>query len=244
MGKLTKWIAAGLGLLLFGHIGAIIGFLLGVLIEMQPIQLYQADSNYLNFGGYTTGNFATSLVVVIAAVMKADGKVLKSEVEHARAFFIQNFGVESTKELMLILRDALKQDIDIEEVCMQIKHHMDYASRLHLLHFLYGVANADGHLDKSEANIIERIGRLIGISESDKRSLKSTFYDDLESAYKVLGISPDATNDEVKKAYRKMAVKFHPDKVEHLGDDYQKSANEKFQHINDAYERIKKERGM
>jgi DnaJ like chaperone protein len=62
--------------------------------------------------------------------------------------------------------------------------------------------------------------------------------------YQILEITPDASDDEVKKAYRKMAVKYHPDKVAHLGPDIQKSANEKFQELNAAYNGIKNERGM
>jgi DnaJ like chaperone protein len=70
------------------------------------------------------------------------------------------------------------------------------------------------------------------------------FYDNVEAAYKVLEISSSATNEEIKKAYRKMAVRFHPDKVSHLGPEFQKSANEKFARVNEAYNKIKKERGM
>ncbi len=70
------------------------------------------------------------------------------------------------------------------------------------------------------------------------------FVKDINSAYKVLEISPEATDDEVKAAYRKMAVKYHPDKVAHLGDDIQHAAKEKFQHLSAAYEEIKKQRGM
>ena len=66
----------------------------------------------------------------------------------------------------------------------------------------------------------------------------------LEGAYKVLEVSPDATDDEVKKAYRKLALKHHPDRVASLGEDVQKAAEEKFKNINDAYERIRKARGM
>ena len=127
---------------------------------------------------------------------------------------------------------------------MEIKKNMQYESRLELLHFLYQIAKSDGNIDKSELSLIERIANFLGISSADAQSIKSTFYDDLDSAYKILEISPSATDEEVKKAYKKMAVKYHPDKVSHLGEDVQKSATEKFKKVNEAYERIKKQRNI
>ncbi len=70
------------------------------------------------------------------------------------------------------------------------------------------------------------------------------FVPETDSSYKILEIERTASNDEVKKAYRKMAMKYHPDKVSHLGEDYRKSADEKFKKVNEAYEKIKKERNM
>ena len=84
----------------------------------------------------------------------------------------------------------------------------------------------------------------MGISNDDFESIKAMFYKDSSSAYKILEISKDSTNDEIIKAYRKMAAKFHPDKVHHLGEEFQKIAEEKFKTLNDAYGQIKKERGM
>ena len=74
--------------------------------------------------------------------------------------------------------------------------------------------------------------------------IRDRYYDDLESAYQILEITSTATNEEVKKAYRKMAIENHPDKVGHLGEDIRKAAEEKFTQINVAYEKIKKQRGM
>jgi DnaJ like chaperone protein len=70
------------------------------------------------------------------------------------------------------------------------------------------------------------------------------FVKDTSSAYKILEITPDANDEELKKAYRRMAMKYHPDKVAHLGQDVQKAANTKFQELIAAYEKIKKERGI
>jgi DnaJ like chaperone protein len=121
---------------------------------------------------------------------------------------------------------------------------MDYASRLQLMHLLFGVAGADGSFHSSEIKIIEMISTNLGISTSDYCSIRNMFIPETDSAYKILEIEPSATNEELKKAYRKIALKYHPDKVSHLGEDFRKTADEKFKKVNEAYEKIKKERNL
>lgn len=236
MAKYAKWIAGGLGWAFFGIIGGLAGFALGSFLEASE------SKTQINSKATTRGGYAMTLLVLVAAVMKADGKVLKSELDYVKAYFTKLFGLESAKEALLILRDLLKQNIPIDEVCRQIKANMDYSSRLQLIHFLFGVSKADDHVDLVEINLIERIANLLGISNADFNSIKNMFYEDTDAAYKILEIDANATEEEIKKAYRKMATKYHPDKVSYLGEDFQKAANEKFQKVNEAYEKIKKER--
>jgi DnaJ like chaperone protein len=238
MSKFMKWISGGLGWAIFGPIGGLIGFAVGALVDQAEFR-GQVES-----GKTTTGDFAISLLVLVAGVMKADGKIMRSELDYVKSYFRQVFGEAGTREAMQMLRDLLKQDIPLDDVAIQISQRLDYSSRLQLLHFLYGIANADGHLDIRELETIQRIAFSMGISAQDMESLKSMFYKDTSSAYKVLEVESTATDEEVKKAYRKMALKLHPDKVSYLGDDFRKAAEEKFQKVNEAYETIKKERGI
>ncbi len=233
-----KWISGGLGWALFGPIGGLIGFAVGAIVDGTEINTGRAT------GPTTTGDFVVSLLVLVAGVMKADGKIMRSELDYVKAYFRQVFGEEGTREAMSMLRDLLKKEIPIEEVAIQISQRVDYSSRLQLLHFLYGIANADGHLDIRELETIQKIAYNMGISAQDMESLKSMFYKDTSSAYRVLEIEAGVTDEEVKKAYRQMAVKYHPDKVAYLGEDFRKAADEKFRKVNEAYETIKKERGM
>jgi DnaJ like chaperone protein len=121
---------------------------------------------------------------------------------------------------------------------------MNYSQRLQLFHYLTGIASADGDFSASEKSVLEAIAGAIRLSKSDTVSVIAMFYKDKESAYAVLEISASATDEEVKAAYRRMAMKHHPDKVATLGQDVQKAAEEKFRKIQEAYETIKKERGM
>ena len=235
MGKFGKWIAGGLGWAVFGPIGGILGFAIGSMFETPEF------AKTKTYSSTTTGSFAMTLLVLVAAVMKADGRVLKSELDFVKKYFKQSFGEESAAEAIKMLRDILNQNIPINSVGLQIKQNLDYSSRLQLLHLLFGVAQADGRVDVSELNTIASIAGYMGVNSKDFESIKSMFVADVDSAYKILEIDKNATDDEVKKAYRKMAVKFHPDKVSHLGEDFQKQAKEKFQKVSDAYEKIKKE---
>jgi DnaJ like chaperone protein len=121
---------------------------------------------------------------------------------------------------------------------------MDYSSRLQLLHLLFNIAVADGMVNAAEIDAIEKMAGYLGIASSDYMSIRNMFVPETDSAYKILEIEPSATDDEVKKAYRRMAMKYHPDKVGHLGEEFRKSADEKFKKVNEAYEKIKKERNM
>jgi DnaJ like chaperone protein len=122
--------------------------------------------------------------------------------------------------------------------------NMNYSARLQLLHFLWGISRADNIISSEEQKLIDFIAASIGITERDMASIKAMFIKDTGYGYKILEIEPVATDEEVKKAYRRMAMKYHPDKVTHLGEDFQKAAQEKFRTVNEAYETIKKERNI
>ena len=121
---------------------------------------------------------------------------------------------------------------------------MNYSQRLQLFHYLTQIAIADQDFSKTEKEVLEAIASAIRLNAADAASVIAMFYKDADSAYSVLEISPSATDDEVKSAYRRMAMKNHPDKVASLGPDVQKAAEEKFRQIQEAYETIKKQRGM
>jgi DnaJ like chaperone protein len=241
MGIFGKWLGGGLGFVMGGPIGGLLGFLVGSVIDSTTVQ----TSGYSTRSARTTqGDFGMSLLVLVGAVMKADGKIVKSELDYVKQFFVRQFGQESAKQALLMLKDILKQEIPVQDVCIQIRGNMDYSSRLQLLHLLFNVSLADTQIHPAEISIIEKIAGYLGVASSDFISIKNMFIPETDSSYKILEIDPSCTNDEVKKAYRRMAMKYHPDKVSHLGDDFRKTADEKFKKVNEAYDKIKKERNM
>jgi DnaJ like chaperone protein len=247
MAKFAKWLGGGLGWALGGPIGAILGFALGSLVDEAEVKVYKGGTPPPGPGSFQGGNvndFTASLLVLSAAVMKSDGVPKKSELDYVRNFFIRQFGEDKAYQDMLLLKGMLKREIPVHEVCTQIKQFMPLASRQQLIHYLYGISKADGHVHPSEISTIEQIGHYMGIASADMNSMKAMYYRDAQSDYKILEVNESATDEEVKKAYRKMAIKFHPDKVAQEGVEVQKAATEKFKKVQQAYENIKKKRGM
>ena len=241
MGRLGKWIGGGLGFVMGGPLGAVLGFLVGSMVDNTTIQ----TSTYTGTPQNTAqGDFGMSLLVLVAAMMKADNKVVKSELDYVKQFFVRQFGQSAASEALVMLKDILKQDIPVRDVCMQISRNMDYSSRLQLLHLLFNISSADGAINTLETEAVEKMAGYLGIASSDFVSIRNMFVPETDSSYKILEIQPSATDEEVRKAYRRMAMKYHPDKVSHLGEEFRKTADEKFKNVNEAYKKIKKERNM
>jgi len=241
MGNYAKWLGGSLGWVVGGPIGGLLGFVVGSMFDSTKVQ----PSTRTSRGVRTTqGDFAMSLLVLVAAVMKADGKIVKSELNYVKQFFIRQFGQESAKQALRMLKDLLKQEIPVRDVCLQIGRNMDYSSRLQLLHLLFNISLSDSKIHPKEIEIVERISEYMRVTSTDFLSIKNMFVPETDSLYKILEIESTASDEELKTAFRRMAKKYHPDKVSHLGDDFRKTAGEKFRKVNDAYEKIKKERSL
>ncbi len=239
---LGKWIIGALGWAYFGPIGGILGFYFASRIEA----LSESDERYEEDKSWNQGqrnSFLMSLLVLSAAVIKADGKTTSQEISTLRNFILKNFGSQAANEAEEIVNGIINKDFNLYEVCMQVRSCMDYSQRLQLYHYLVSLGACDG-LDQREIDVLEVIASYIGITKTEADSIFAQFRPSNDSNYRILEITPDATNEEVKKAYRKMAVKYHPDKVATLGEDIQKAAEEKFKAISQAYEAICRERGM
>ena len=266
-----RWIGGFLGFINGGPLGALAGFAIGWLFD-KGTEGYDSNASFEN-GTYANGTYNTSsysaqqqhegqrnsflfsLLALASYIIKADGKVMHSEMEFVRSFLRRNFGeiaVGQGESILLRLFELQKRMGDnafkntIRESCAEIAQNMDYSQRLQLVNFLVMIAQADGSVPQSEIDALQFVAANLGISADDLNSMLnlSSGGTSVEAAYKVLGITPDATDDEVKAAYRHMALKHHPDRVATLGDDVRKAAEKKFQEINAAKETIYKARGL
>jgi len=243
-----KILGGGLGWAFGGPLGALIGAAIGGILDTgsKSVQAFTGQIPRMQATPRQTqsGDFGAALIALSAVVMKADGKILKSEIQFVRQFFSAQFGVERTNEYIRLLQEVLKKDIPARDICFQIRANMEHPLRLELLRYLFEVSKADGQVDRAEVNMLQQIASYLGISEKDFLSLKNMYYKDVDSAYKILEVEVTATDEEIKKAYRKMAIKYHPDKLAALGPEFEKNGKEKFQKVQDAYDKIKKERGF
>ena len=260
-----KWIGASLGWSFGGPIGAIIGLALGSFVDNlttgngNPLigdrqsqqrgrQQQGRRPNYRTQqqrrAQTTSGDFEVSLLILASVVIKADGVQDQRELDFVRSQFVSMYGKDRANKAFKLFKSINNQTIPLRQVCKQIQQMMDHASRLQLMHFLFGIAKADGMVTEDEVRQIYTISGYLGISSRDYNSIKAMFYNSSDNAYKILEITKSATIDEIKKAYRKMAKKYHPDKVEHLGEEHKKGAEEKFKQVQKAYEQLQKERGF
>lgn len=242
-----KWIGAGIGWAIGGPIGGLIGFTLGSWLgsDDQPKRL-QNSGQFTGRRRVTTEfDFKASLLVLTASVMKADGKIVKSELDYVKAFFKQNFGVDQTKRDMLMLRDLLKKDIPLNSVLQQVRYSMPIANRRQLFYYLVGIATADNHVDDKERQVLYQIANHLGLSVQEFNSAFASYQPASKtSPYTLLEIDKNASDEEVKKAYRRLARKYHPDRVANLGQAQVEVAETHFKKMKEAYEDVKKMRGM
>ena len=259
--SVVKWILGGLGFVLSGPIGAILGAILGSMVDKGIAVLSYEREGDSPGGAYdrggrpgttytrqraTVGDIRISILVLIACVMKADGRLLKSELEHVKAYLRNNYDEAGAKQALQLLKQLLERDIDPVSVSRQIGENVNYSTRLEIVHMLLDLAHIDGDFDPREQQVIQQIAAGMGLSQADYNSLAALYQKtkDPDWAYTVLEISPTATDDEVKKAYRRMALRSHPDKVAGAGEEVVKNATEKFRAVNEAYETIKTARGI
>ncbi|MBO97323.1 MAG: molecular chaperone DjlA [Flavobacteriales bacterium] len=231
--SINKWIGIGAGWFLGGPIGAIIGYYIG--------------KNFFQGKNDNAQAYEVSLLILSSLVIKSDGKIIKEELEYVKNFFTNTFGVNKANQYFKIFNNLNKQSLSsqLRPICKQLNKYINHSSRLQIIHFLFGVSASDNEIHISEKILIEKIATYLNISKYDFESIQSMFVDNrsdnsLEKYYKILGVNNSASIDEVKKAYRKMAMKYHPDKLQGVSSDIVKLAEEKFQLVQDAYENIMK----
>lgn len=241
--KWGKFIGAGLGFVTGGPIASVLGFGLGsVFDELQQRGVFA--QNTATVGGTDANDFTVSTIVLATAVVKADGRTDEFEMSYIRTFLADQFGIEFVAEYILLMEHLMEQDFDERKVAKQVRKNTSYEVRLQMLHFLFGIANADFNVDATELKVIERISINLGLSQADFESIKAMFYNEMDAYYKILEVNPSASDAAIKTAYREMIKKYHPDRVAHLGEGIQNSAKAKFAKVQKAYESIKSDRGF
>ncbi|WP_276866310.1 DnaJ domain-containing protein [Bacteroides heparinolyticus] len=256
----TRWIGGIIGFMAGGPLGALAGYALGYLFDIDPTEsskgFYEDTTREKATYDGQRNSFLFSMLVMASYIIRADGRIMHSEMEFVRNFLRRTFGEAAVSEGQQILLNLFEQRKQMDEQnpmafkntirdCgKQIATNLTYEQRLQLLVFLVEIAKSDGHVCNEEIEALKEVATYMGLSIKEVESMLNLGGNSLEGAYKVLEINPTATNEEVRAAYRRLALKHHPDKVATLGEDIKKAAEEKFQSINNAKEQIYKARGM
>ncbi|UJH90320.1 TerB family tellurite resistance protein [Antarcticibacterium sp. 1MA-6-2] len=241
-----KWILAVIGFMFYRYAGAILGFILGTVIDNWS----RSSGTYKNvFSGeaqtVSPGDFELNLLSLCSIVIKADGKVSQTELDYVRTYFVQAYGKERANATFRTFNEVIKsREVSAQRIGLYLQQRTRYEVRLQILHFLFGIAKADGQVSQAELNQLHQISGYLNLMKRDFESIKAMFFQSADNAYKILEIEKSATDAEVKKAFRTMAKKYHPDKLQHMDEAYQKGAEEKFRKVQEAYEHILKERGI
>jgi DnaJ like chaperone protein len=239
---LIRWLFAIIGFVFFRFFGAIAGYFIGSIIEGigKRTTVYTSSSQRVS-----PADFELNLLSLAAIVIKADGKVSQQEMQFVQNYFVQSYGKDKANAIFRTFNEVVKnREVAPKAICEYLRVRMRYESRLQIIHFLFSIAQADGHVSVPEVDKIKEIAGYMSIGQRDFESIKAMFFKNPDSAYKILEIDRSATTEEIKKAYRTMAKKYHPDKLQHMDEAYRKGAEDKFRKVQEAYEQLQKEKGF
>ncbi|MEB8328107.1 TerB family tellurite resistance protein [Flavobacteriaceae bacterium KMM 6897] len=244
---MIKWFAAILGYYVLRFPGAIVGFLIGSYID--SLRSKGSGGNSIFGGGssqkVSPADFELNLLSLCSVVIKADGNITQNELDYVRKYFLSTYGKDKANAIFRTFNEVIeKREISAARICAYLNQRTRYEVRLQLLHFLFGIAQSDGNISPLEIDKIKEIAGYLNVGMIDFESIKAMFIKSADTAYKILEIERSVTDEEVKKAYRTMAKKYHPDRVNTENEAIKKGAEEKFKEVQKAYETIQNERGI
>ena len=238
MFKYEKWLGAGLGWAVGGPVGGLLGFFAGKLIE---------QGNGDNANSITQGltEFEINLAVLASHLIKIDGRISLEEVTFVTDFLNTHFDSNYSARRTQMVNHCMQKEYDLSAACDQIRVNTPYATRVQVIHFLFDVALCDGELNERENYFIFRIAGYLNVNDVEFKRIKTERTAQVVaqvSVYEVLGVQRSASMEEIRNAYRKLVLKYHPDRNKTATEQEKKELSIRFQRIHEAYEQIKKDR--
>jgi len=202
----------------------------------------------------THNRFVYLLVHILVKIAQSDGHFTKAELQTMLNFFQYNLRYNQDQMFWVkqLIKDARDEEDDMETLLREFRDTFAYEPRLILLELIYQIIHTKQPVVREELLQARRIAVFLQISTYDQRTIEAKYMyrqrREAETAaqsderfYAVLGLEPGADFAAIKKAYRKLSMQYHPDKVSHLGVEFQRVAEEKMKEINAAYDYFKKQ---
>lgn len=253
-----KIVGALVGFFMFGFLGIFLGFIIGSFID-RFWAFGPGGINPLNTP-HRQAIFLETVFILMGKLAKADGRVSETEVSHVEQF-MQKLGMAPDHRLKAIalFKQGATVDYDIHPKINEFLAVCGYSSNLKqmLLVYLIIMGLSDGHLNAAEEELLRVIAGRLGYSQAAFNQLldmvsnqmhfaggRSSSVNALDDAYKALGVSKDSTDQEIKRAYRKLMSQYHPDKLMGQGvpEEMIAVATEQAKEVQTAYDLIKKHR--
>ncbi len=197
--------------------------------------------------------FVWLLVQILIRIAKIDGDVTRDEVQTIQRFFQYNLHYSQTQMLWVkeLIKEATASPQTLDSLLQEFKAGFAYEPRLILLELIYQILYTKSRVPPEELQIARNIAAFLEISSYDQRTIEAKYTyrqqqtasasrSSAEQNLAILGLEPGADMETIKKAYRKLSMQYHPDKVRHLGDEFRAVAEEKMKEINQAYDYFKK----
>ncbi|HOV13352.1 MAG TPA: DnaJ domain-containing protein [Spirochaetota bacterium] len=261
MGKL---LGLFFGFLVFGPIGSFIGLIFGFIFDAN-VKVFNYNF-FAEDSGVENELLMKSFPALCAEIVLSYG-IDKNSVFIVKNLSIEIFGKKAAIELMESFKNYVENGYStdrLQSLCEELRYGVDSNTKVNLINILFKIIKFRGFYSKSEVDALKRIAQYMGmnINPFGNSNYNENFYGYYENSdgyyqnqniynyttakdyYKVLEIDNSASDDDIKKQYRNLCKKYHPDIVNNLPEKDKKASEEKMKEIIDAYEEIKKERGI
>jgi DnaJ like chaperone protein len=236
MAKYEKWLGASLGWMLTGNpLGGVLGFIAGTLIQ-------QGDKDRPAGTVKGVSEFEVNLMVLASHLIKIDGRISAGQAAFTEQFLNAHFDPQFGAERARIFNHCLQKEYDLNAACGQIRMYSELGTRIQVVRFLIDLAQCDGEMTERQNYFVFRIAGYLNINDVDYRKLKAEHVLQPVTVYDILGVTRQMDFAEIRTVYRKLVLKYHPDRNKDASDEEKKKLAQKFQQVQEAYEKIKAER--
>ena len=240
-----------LGFLFFSGVFLVLLVFVGIWGFSQYIR--RMASRYEQSQTESHNQFVFLLVNILIRIAQVDGVVTKAELAPIENFFRVHLRYNQSQIYWVrdLIKEALASQASLDALLAEFKGRFAYEPRLILVELIYQVLYTNAQVSAQELAMVQTIADFLGITAYDHHAIRSkyvgaghgrTFPGQGRSEtqyYEILGLAPGASAEEIKSAYRKLSMQYHPDKVTHLGEEFRRVAEEKMKELNEAYQHLK-----